>query len=246
MPPVRIGRVRIGDSPRLVAAVTAPRRTVHLAEAKAAGADLVELRLDYLARLPEERVLACVRQCARATSLPLIATIRSPREGGVSRKGFAGDEKRREALFLSLLPYVQALDLELSSSILPSVASAARKAGVPVIVSYHHFHSTPSLGRLRALAQLCKAKGGDIAKIVTVTTSPIEMIRLLSLLHERPTEPLAAFAMGKHALLSRLMAYFFRSCLLYGSLSPNAETPAAPGIPVLADLRDSVRKFRLA
>jgi len=246
MPLVRIGRVRIGDSPRLVAAVTAPHRLAHLAEAKAAGADLAELRLDYLSRLPEERVVACVRSAVRAGSLPVIATIRSPREGGASREGFAGDEKRREALFLSLLPHVHAVDLELSSPILPIVSSAARKAGVPVIVSYHHFLSTPSLARLRALAQLCKAKGGDIVKIVTVTRSPIEMIRLLSLLHERPSEPLAAFAMGKYALLSRLMAYFFRSCLLYGSLSERSGAPAAPGIPALAELRDAVRKFHLA
>jgi 3-dehydroquinate dehydratase type I len=246
MPLVRIGRVRIGDSPRLVAAVTAPQRLAHFAEAKAAGADLVELRLDYLARLPEERVVACVRAAARASALPLIATIRSPREGGASRDGFVGDEKKRESLFLSLLPHVHAVDLELSSPILPAVSSAARKAGVTVIVSYHHFLSTPSLTRLRALAQLCKAKGGDIVKIVTVTRSPIEMIRLLSLLHERPSEPLAAFAMGRHALLSRLMAYFFRSCLLYGSLPGRSDAPAAPGIPALAELRDAIRKCHLA
>ena len=41
------------------------------------------------------------------------------------------------------------------------------------------------------------------------------------------------------------MACFFRSCLLYGSLSAHADAPAAPGIPLLSELRDEIRKFHL-
>jgi len=114
-------------------------------------------------------------------------------------------------------------------------------------VSYHHFQSTPSLTRLRALVQLSKAKGGDIVKVITTTRTPVEMIRLLSLLHERPSQPLAAFAMGKHAMLSRLMAFFFRSSLLYGALpQSNSHPPAAPGIPLLSELKSAFKQFRLS
>lgn len=244
MPAVRIGRAKIGESPRLVAAITAPQRLAQLSQARSAGADIAELRLDYISHWPEDKIVETVRNASRANILPLIATMRTPREGGCRKDGVVADEKRREAVFRALLPHVHAVDMELSSSILESVVSAAHKQGLPVIVSYHHFHSTPSLARLRALAQLCKAKGGDIAKIITQTRTPVEMIRLLSLLHEKPSQPLAAFAIGKHALLSRLMAYFFQSSLLYGALESSG-TPAAPGIPLLADLKAAIKQFKL-
>jgi 3-dehydroquinate dehydratase len=72
------------------------------------------------------------------------------------------------------------------------------------------------------------------------------MIRLLSLLNEKPCHPLAAFAMGKHALLSRLMAFFFQSSLLYGSIPGGHSLPApAPGIPTLDELKTVFRQFGL-
>lgn len=244
---VRIGRVKIGEGPKLVAAITAPQRLAQLVQAKSFGADLAELRLDYLAHWPEEKVVSAVKRAARATSLPLIATLRTSREGGARKDGVVADDQRRAALFKSLIPYVQAVDIELSSPILDTVVSAAHKQRIATIVSYHHFQSTPSLSRLRALAQLCKAKGGDIVKIITTTRTPVEMIRLLSLLHEKPSHPLAAFAMGKHAMLSRLMAFFFQSSLLYGSLpTANSQPPAAPGIPSLVELKTTFKQFHLS
>lgn len=245
MPHVRIGRVRIGDTPRLVAALTAPDQPAQFAAAKAAGADLVELRLDYLSHLPEARIVETVKRAAKSCALPIIATIRASREGGASREGVAADDKRREGLFAMLMPHVAAVDVELSSSALGPVTSAARKAGVPAIVSYHHFSSTPAVGRLRALAQLCKARGGDIVKIVTVARTPAEHIRLLTLLQEKPSEPLAAFSMGPQALISRVMAGLFRSALLYGAVPGAGGPPPAPGIPKLADLKASLRSFGL-
>jgi 3-dehydroquinate dehydratase-1 len=246
MPPVRIGRVRIGESPKLVATVSSPQKLSRIAEAKKVGADIVELRLDYLSHWPEEKVLALVKRAAAVSDLPIIATLRAPREGGARRDGILADEKRREAVFKSLIPHVQAVDIELSSSILGEVIAAAHREGKTAIVSYHHFQSTPSLTRLRGLANLCKAKGGDIVKLVTVTHTPVEMIRLLSLLHERPCHPLAAFAMGKHAMLSRLMAHFFQSSLLYAGLSSNnSSVPAAPGQPTMEKMRGLLKQFHL-
>lgn len=243
---IRIGRVKIGEVPRLVAAITNPQLPAQLAAAKSAGADLAELRLDYLAHLPEEQIVEAARKAAAASALPVIATQRLPREGGARRDGVVADEKRRAAVFLALLPHVQAVDVELSSPILAEVAGAARKAGVTVIVSYHHFQSTPSLSRLRALTQLAKAKGGDVVKIVTTATTPVDLERLISLLQDRPGFPVSAFAMGKHALLSRVVAHYFHSCLLYGALPAAAgRTPAAPGIPQLAELTSALTQLHL-
>jgi 3-dehydroquinate dehydratase-1 len=243
---IRIGRVKIGDPPRLVAVVTSPQLPAQFATARAAGADLAELRLDYVAHLPEPKIVEIARKAAESSPLPLIATLRLPREGGARRDGVVADEKLRESAFLAVLPHVQAVDVELSSPILPIVSAAARKAGVAVIVSYHHFQSTPSLSRLRALAQLAKAKGGEIVKIVTTASTPVDIERLIALLQDRPGFPVSAFAMGRQALLSRVVAYYFHSCLLYGSLpAARGSVPPAPGIPTLAELTGALNQMHL-
>ncbi len=246
MASVRIGRVRIGDTPRVVATLVTPHLPNRLADARRDGADLVELRLDYLAHWPEARVVEAVKRAARATDLPLIATARAAREGAARRDGWIGDERRREALLKAVLPHVQAVDIELSSAIAPEIVAAARKASCAVIVSYHHFQSTPSVSRLRGLVGQCRARGADVVKLVTTARAPVDMVRLLCLLHERPAHPLVAFAMGPHALLSRLMASFFQSALLYAGLgTPDGATPAAPGQPSLRDLTAALKQFRL-
>lgn len=232
----------MGDAPRVVVTLTAPDNLAQAARARASGADILELRLDYIANRPEEAIVAAVRKIAGKCDLPLIATLRAPREGGARRDGVLGDDKKREALFQAVLPHVDAVDIELSSPIASNVISAAHKKDRAVIVSYHHFNSTPSLSRLRALAQLAKAKGGDIVKIVTTTRTPVEMIRLFSLLHDRPAWPLAAFAVGPHALLSRLVAYFFQSSLIYAGLPGKA----LPGQPSIDDLRTALKHFGLS
>ncbi len=241
MPNVRIGKVKVGDTPRLVATVTTPQNPAAAAKARTSGADIVELRLDYLAALPEEKVVEAVRKAASAAAIPVIATLRTPREGGIRRDGFLSDEKKREAMFRAVIPHVHAVDVELSSPILSEVIGAAHKEGKTAIVSYHHFHSTPSISRLRALAQLARAKGGDIAKIVTTTKTPVEMIRLFSLLHERPAWPMSAFSIGPHSLLSRLLACFFQSSLLYAGLPGNS----LPGQPDILELRTALKQFGL-
>jgi len=205
------------------------------------------LRLDFIAHWPEEKIVNLVKQAAVRCNLPLIATVRAAREGGARSDGAVSDERRRLALFKAVIPHVHAVDIELASPILGEVVSASRARGKSVIVSYHHFQSTPALTRLRALAQLCKAKGGDIVKIVTTTSTPVDMMRLMSLLNEQPCQPLAAFAMGRYALLSRVMAFFFRSCLLYAHVpAGHSSSPAAPGQPCVEELRQAIRQFALA
>jgi len=246
MPLARIGRAKIGEGPKIVATIVSPQKMSNPAGVRQSGADIAELRLDFIAHWPEERITGLVKQASSRLDLPLIATVRASREGGAGNDGAAADEKRRLSLYKSVIPHVHAVDIELASPILAEVISAAHAKGRAVIVSYHHFQSTPSLTRLRALAQLSKAKGGDVVKIVTTARTPVDMMRLLSLLHEQPGRPLAAFAMGRYALLSRVMAYFFRSCLLYGRVdAERSGGQAAPGQPSVSELKQAIRQFAL-
>lgn len=241
MPQVRIGRVKVGESPKIVVTITTPQQVQAVSLARKSGADIVELRLDYIANLPEEKIIAVAQAAAEAAGIPVIATLRAPREGGARSGGIMADEKRKVALLQALLPHVHAVDIELSSPLAGEVVSNTHKKGRTVIMSYHHFHSTPSLSRLKALANLAKAKGGDIVKIVTTTRTPVEMIRLLTLLHDRPAWPMSAFATGPHALLSRIMSWFFQSSLLYAGLPGKT----VPGQPNVEELKAALKQFGL-
>jgi 3-dehydroquinate dehydratase-1 len=241
MAQVRIGRVKVGDSPRIVVTVTTPQHIPSVSLARTSGADIVELRLDYIANLSEEKIIAITKAAAAAAKIPVIATLRAPREGGARRDGIMADEKRKVNLLQALLPHVAAVDIELSSPLVGEVVSNTHKQGKAVIMSYHHFHSTPSLSRLKALANLAKAKGGDIVKIVTTTHNPVEMIRLFTLLHDRPAWPMAAFATGQNALLSRLMSWYFHSSLMYAGLPGKT----VPGQPNVEELKATLKQFGL-
>lgn len=106
--------------------------------AKAAGVDVAELRVDRYAKTDAAHVLA---QVDAFKVLPVLATIRSTREGGEWR----GTEAERLELFRALAPQVQAVDIELSSGeILADVIEAAHRHDTVAIVSYHNFDFTPA------------------------------------------------------------------------------------------------------
>jgi len=241
MAQIRIGRVKVGEAPKIVVTVTTPHQIPSVVKARTSGADIVELRLDYLAHLPEERIISITREASAAAGIPVIATLRAPREGGARRDGVMSDERRRVALYQALLPHVHAVDIELSCPLVGEVVSNTHKKGKTVIMSYHHFQSTPPLSRLKALAHLAKAKGGDIVKIVTTTRTSMEMIRLFTLLDDRPAWPMAAFSTGPHALLSRLVSWFCKSSLMYAGLPGKT----VPGQPNVEELKAALKQFGL-
>ena len=238
---VRIGRVKVGDSPKIVVTITSPQNLQTVARACKLGADIIELRLDYIANLPEDEIISIARKASAAAGIPVIATLRAHREGGARRDGIMADEPRRVALYQSLLPYVHAVDIELACPLVHEVVANTHKKGKSVIMSYHHFRSTPALDRLKALSQLAKAKGADVVKIVTTTRTSMEMIRLFTLLDDRPAWPMAAFSTGPHALLSRLVSWFCKSSLMYAGLPGKT----IPGQPNVEELKAALKQFGL-
>ncbi len=87
-------------------------------EAVSAGAEMLELRTDYLVRLDVETVAALVTQAKRAipASLPVIVTCRDPREGGA---GNHPPSLRTEVLLAALGAGADFIDLEYANFIQP-------------------------------------------------------------------------------------------------------------------------------
>lgn len=182
-----------------------------------AGADWIELRLD---EWPRERRLA---DLVEAIELPVIATCRTPRDGG----DYRGSERDRIALLDSAIEAgVQGLDLEDWENWSPR-GDAVRM----LIRSHHDLVKVPS--DVDELRDRLLDRGADVAKLVGMAHDLADSAPLLDLMSrsDPEREPTVAFAMGQAAGVTRLLACALGAPLAYASLAAGDET--APGqLPV--------------
>ncbi|WP_367136778.1 type I 3-dehydroquinate dehydratase [Saccharothrix sp. HUAS TT1] len=179
-------------------------------QARSAGVDVAELRVDRFSRTDA----AHVRDQVRAfRGLPVLATVRSAAEGG----GWTGSEQERLDLFRELAPLVDAVDVELSAeSIAADVVGAAHAAGSLAIVSYHNFDHTPGIGELTEIAAAAKGVGADVVKISTMATTGADLKVLASLLlAEGADSDVVVIAMGAIGTVSRIFFPALGSRLTY-------------------------------
>ncbi len=215
--------------PRIAASVTARNKVDALRdveEAERRGADLVEIRLDYLKSTRD------LRDLANSTLLPTIATNRSTRDGG----RFGGSEEKR----VDILRYAAAsgfkyVDLELRASTRKAAAEVSQ-IGVRPIISHHFTGGTPSLKQLnQALSRASKI--GDAAyKIVTTARKVSDNVTCLRLLAEKKAGlDLVCFAMGKLGTPSRLLSPLLGAYFTFASVRRGRE--AAPGQLTVDEMR---------
>ncbi len=179
--------------------------------------DVLELRVDHFADNPEPLLAAAPRLAA-----PLIVTVRHPAEGGA---GSLSLSRRRElyAAFLSVAAFV---DIEVRScATLAPLISEARESGAHVIVSDHHFRSTPSISRLKERLSAARAAGASIFKLAALVSKPADLATLLSFLAGERRQPLSVMGMGALGKVSRLLFARTGSVLNYGYL----DRPQVPG-----------------
>ena len=138
----------------------------HLAEN---GAELVELRLDYIRRAVNLKRLLNDRPC------PVIATCRRKEDGG----RWEGSEADRVMLLRAAIAEgVEYVDLEWDiADKIPRYGSTIR------IVSYHNFGETPD--NIEEIHRKLTGLDPDIIKITTTANNPIDNFKVLrlSLIH---------------------------------------------------------------
>ncbi len=190
-------------------------------EARRAGADLCELRLDYLKSPDVARLLS-------SRPLPVIATARPAWEGG----RFEGTEADRVGLLEdACLNGAEYVDLEFRA-----YKDISRRQA-KLILSYHDFEGTPAdletvAGKMKLLEPFlvkiaCRARGGaDLAR--------------LAALQKSLGVPGAVIAMGDYGEPLRVLPPRYGGFLAYAAVRAGAET--APGQPTLEDL---VRRWRV-
>ncbi|MBS7287969.1 MAG: type I 3-dehydroquinate dehydratase [Candidatus Freyarchaeota archaeon] len=186
--------------------------------AREEGADIVELRLDYL----REEVVN-VNELVSSFGGPVILTVRRREEGGAFPLG-EGERIRLIERCIKAEPDIVDLELSMGAGSLQRLISLCRERGVSVILSYHDFNGTPSWRALRGKVSAMFRLGCDVAKVVTTACSVSDNLQLLGLASLHP-QRVVSFCMGKLGVLSRVLCTFFGSPFTYASL----DVPLAPG-----------------
>jgi len=201
--------------PRVVATVHSPASLREALKLERGSVDFVELRVDHFAS--DSRPLL---RAAGRIACPLLVTVRHPAEGGAARLSLG----EREALYSQFLPFASVVDIELRSiKALASMAGRVRSIGASLLLSSHHFKSTPSPAKLAEIASQAADAGADVFKLAAMARRPGDIGSLLGLLAPGRRVPVSVMAMGPLGRVSRLLFAQCGSVLNYGYLHrPNA------------------------
>ena len=223
---------------RICAAVarSSVAEAIAAAEQAASGADVIEIRLDYLQEIAIPPILAAI-------DTPLLFTNRPRWEGGQ----FAGAEEVR------LAPLMEAaelgagyVDLELRSPAesLSRLKDCLGHSPTRLILSWHDFLQTPGRDGLLATLQAMQDKGAHIGKIVTMASDFHDVLRVLQLQEDaaRMQFPLISFCMGKPGVISRLATLELGGYMTYCSVGEGGAT--APGQLSVDSLRQILTCLR--
>lgn len=209
--------------------------------ARAAGADLIEWRVDAVAD-----DIGLIERLVKDSPLPCIVTCRTQPEGGE----YDGDEQQRISLFehIGLHARPRYIDVELASfersaNLRQKVKLAIqhpeqlRELDSTLILSCHDFKGRPG-DLLRQVTRMAGEPACGVMKIAWMARSLRDNLEVFEILRARH-KPTIALCMGPLGLMSRVLAPKFGALLTYATLRDQSAT--APGQPTIADL---VQRFR--
>lgn len=198
-------------------------------EAVAAGAEILELRTDYLNPLTADSVgvlIAEARGAGRGRT-PAIVTCRDSKEGGAKP---LPDALRMQILLAAIDAGADFIDVEYASFIRPEFgysiqAALAARPRTRLILSTHDF-----TGRFPDLRGLCReivrACPNAIPKLVYTAKHINDCFEAFDLLHETQGDRIV-LCMGEAGLISRVLAKKLGAFVTFASLGEQAAT--APG-----------------
>jgi len=208
--------------------------------AKRGGADLVEARLDHLARCGPEDL---VRLRKRVNFIPVVATLRPAREGGRYR----GSERlRTELLERAVECGFDYVDVELGTgkARLASLLELCRRRGVKSIVSRHELRGTPGVARMVRMMVRC-ASAGDLGKVAVAARSAGDTLRIIRAMRKARSQVpnFIAMGMGPAGRLTRTLGPFLGSAVVYAGLDRRRTTAAGqPDLESLGQLLGILKK----
>lgn len=203
------------------------------ASAASKGATMVEWRAD-LSPNWEAGIDAL-----RDSPLPVIATIRTDREGG--EYAGTGVDYGQAVLSLARGPFV-ALDVEINRSAAPSIIPVLHDMGLPVIASHHNFNETPRNDDIMETIRVMEEMEADVFKIAFMPTNPDDTWRQMDLSRKLKGQfgvPIISISMGAEAAWTRVAAGALGSVATFAAL----DAGSAPGQIDVSLMRDVLRSL---
>lgn len=181
----------------------------HVAEQ---GAQLVELRLDYL------RTPANLKRLLENRPCQVIVTCRRTQDGGLWYKS---EDERLMLIRQAIASGVEWIDLEEDTA-----AKVPRFGRTKRIISYHNFEETPK--DLLAIHERLSKLNADVVKIATMAKEPHDNLRILELIRKGSEKvQTVGLCMGEIGIPSRILSGMFGSPFTYATFNDSREL--APG-----------------
>lgn len=180
-------------------------------QAVESGADIVELRIDFLRSFNAARD---IRVLLDACPVPCIVTYRPAWEGGQ----YEGEEEPRlAALWTAVECGAAYIDCELLAAgefFAAAPEGTRERSATQIILSSHNYENVPSEEELAKIHAQCVAAGADIVKIAAMVNDVTQVARLESLLAGAKCfsgQDTIVLGMGEAGQVSRLLAAKFGS-----------------------------------
>ncbi|WP_077596902.1 type I 3-dehydroquinate dehydratase [Oceanobacillus kimchii] len=207
--------------------------------------DLIEWRADYFDSISDtNEVLSTVEQITSASSIPLLFTIRSEKEGG---ENIPLSEKEKVQLLIEVCENssVEIVDYEVGNDPLyvRQVRDTARKNNKKLILSYHNFDYTPKKQDILKRLYQMEFYGADIAKVAVMPQTKDDVLRLLELTKEANDSleiPVVTMSMGALGSLSRIVGWAYGSIITFGL----GVQSSAPGQVPIANLKRMIQMMK--
>lgn len=203
-------------------------------EAKEAGADVAEIRLDFLDKFEADKDLEYMLQ---NIPLPCIVTYRPSWEGGK----YNGDEASRLAtLKLAAALGADYVDVEFLVAPVFFASKFESSEHTKIIVSSHDYKGTADDESLLKLVKAIRDVGADVVKFATTGQDISDGNRVLKIVQKTCKDgPIIGLCMGEKGQATRILATKYGGYLTFGALSPERQT--APGQPTIQQLRKMYR-----
>lgn len=188
------------------------------------GGDAVEWRVDLTENWAD------LRPVIEASSLPVIATVRTRAEGGEFTGNYA-------EILTELIEWdVACVDIEIHREAAADLITAAHATGKTVIGSFHDFTRTPSEQQMVQALDRMDELGVDVAKLSFMPLKAGDTSRQMKVGRRYKHRPLINISMGSDAAWSRLVPSALGSVATFASVRHGS----APGQLPIAAVRTAV------
>jgi 3-dehydroquinate dehydratase/shikimate dehydrogenase len=175
-----------------------------------AGENFLEFRLDYLPD-PVLGARAIGEFLQGYPNCTILATCRRHQNHG---KFNGSIEEQLRILDLAIQHGARAVDIEIETAEVVPDRCAALRTSAQLVVSWHHFETTPPLDPVLKRMQKVSA---DVYKIVSTARKPSDTGRILAASRLSPKIPLVTIAMGELGFPSRVLSTGFGAVYTYAA-----------------------------